>query len=84
MVASWQSDFCLLFKLIKIFPDLLSMEIVQTCASTYQQYDFQLTLLKKVKTEKISSKNTKQALRNRNAKKTTVLLRRSNDVFIVG
>jgi len=30
MVASWQSDFCLLFKLIKIFCDLLSMGAVQT------------------------------------------------------
>jgi len=34
VVASWQSDFCLLFKLIKIFSDLLSMEAVQTYAST--------------------------------------------------
>jgi len=33
--------------------------------------------------EKITSKNTKRALRNRNANKTTVLLR-SNYVFIVG
>jgi len=33
VVASWQSDFCLLFKLIKI-SDLLSMEAVQACAST--------------------------------------------------
>jgi len=32
-VASWQSGFCLLFKLIKIFSDLLSMGAAQTCAS---------------------------------------------------
>jgi len=32
-VASWQSSFYLLFMLIKI-SDLLSMEAVQTCAST--------------------------------------------------
>jgi len=34
--------------------------------------------------EKITSKNTKRALRNGNANKTTVLFRRSNYVFIVG
>jgi len=33
-VASWQSYFCFLFKLINIFSDLLSMGAVQTCAST--------------------------------------------------
>jgi len=43
-----------------------------------------MTLLKKLKMEKITAKNTKGALRNRNANKTTVLLRRSNCVFIVG
>jgi len=43
-----------------------------------------MTLLKKIKLEKIIAKATKGALRNRNAKKTTVLLRRSNCVFIVG
>jgi len=32
VVASWQSDFCLLVKLIKIFSDLLSMGEVQACA----------------------------------------------------
>jgi len=32
-VASWQSGFCLLFKLIKIFSDLVSMGAVKTCAS---------------------------------------------------
>ena len=32
-VGSWQSSFCLLFNVIKI-SDLLSMEAVQTCAST--------------------------------------------------
>jgi len=34
MVSRWQSDFWLLFKLVKIFSDLLSMGAVQTCAST--------------------------------------------------
>jgi len=34
MFASWQSDFYLLFKFLKIFSDLLSMGAVQTCAST--------------------------------------------------
>jgi len=34
--------------------------------------------------EKIASKNIKGALRNKNAKKTAVLFRRSNYVFIVG
>jgi len=46
-----------------------------------------MTLLKKIvkeKMKKIITKNTKEALRNRNANKTTVLLRRSNCVFIVG
>jgi len=33
--------------------------------------------------EKITSKNTKWALRHRSAYKTTVLLRRNNYVFIV-
>jgi len=33
-------DFCLLFKLIKIFSDLVNMGAVQTCASTQQQSDF--------------------------------------------
>jgi len=42
-----------------------------------------MTLLKKIKIEKIIVKNTKGDLRNRNANKTTVLLR-SNCVFIVG
>jgi len=37
-----------------------------------------MTVLKKIKVEKITSKNTKRALRNRNANKTAVLLRRSN------
>jgi len=32
VVAAWQNDFCLLFKLIKI-SGLLSMGAVQTCAS---------------------------------------------------
>jgi len=43
-----------------------------------------MTFLKKIKMEKIIAKNTNRALRNRNANKTTVLLRRSNCVFIVG
>jgi len=33
VVASWQSNLCLLFKLIKIFSDLLGMGAVQTWAS---------------------------------------------------
>jgi len=40
LVTSWQSGFCLQFKLIKIFSDLLSMEAVQTCASTQWRSDF--------------------------------------------
>jgi len=43
-----------------------------------------MTLLKKIQIENIIAKNTKGALRDRNAKKTTVLLRRKNCVFIVG
>jgi len=43
-----------------------------------------MTLLKKIKMEKIIAKHTKGTLRNRNANKTTVLLRRNNCVFIVG
>jgi len=34
--------------------------------------------------EKITSKNNKRALHNRNSNKTTVLLRRNNYVFVVG
>jgi len=34
VVASWRNDFCLPFKLIKIFSDLLSMGAVQPCASS--------------------------------------------------
>jgi len=46
-----------------------------------------MTLLKQIvkeKMEKVIAKNTKRDLRNRNATKTTVLLRRSNCAFIVG
>jgi len=43
-----------------------------------------MTLLKKIRMEKITPKNSKRALRNKNANKTTALLRRSNYVFIVG
>jgi len=43
-----------------------------------------MTLLKKIKMEKIIAKNTKGTLRNRNANKTTALFKRSNCVFIVG
>jgi len=83
-VASWQSGFCLLFKL---FSDLLSVGAVQTCASTQWQSDFGMTLLKKIRMEKnITPKNTNQALRDTNADKTTVLLShlRNNYGFIVG
>jgi len=48
VVASWQSDFCLLFKLMKGFSDLLSMEAVQTCESTQWQSDCWMTLLKNI------------------------------------
>jgi len=34
--------------------------------------------------EKIIAKNTEEALHNKNANKTTVILRRTNCVFIVG
>jgi len=34
-----------------------------------------MTLLMKIEMEKITSKNTKRALRNRNANKTTVFLK---------
>jgi len=37
-----------------------------------------MTVLNKIKVEKVTSKNTKRALRNRNAIKTTVLFRRSD------
>jgi len=37
----------------------------------------------KIKLEKITSKDIKRAFRNRNANKTSVLLRRSNYVCIV-
>jgi len=83
VVAGWQSDFSLLFKLIKI-SGLLSMGAVQTCASTQQQSDFWWTLLKKIKMDKITSKNTKRALRNRNAKNTTVCSEEANMYFVVG
>jgi len=45
-----------------------------------------MTLLKKIQTEKITSKNTNRALRDTNAEKNTVLLShlRNNYVFIVG
>jgi len=43
-----------------------------------------MTVLKKIKMEKITSENTKRALRDGNANKTTVLLRKSNYVFVVG
>jgi len=85
-VASCQSGFYLLFNIIKIFFDLLSMGAVQTCASTQEQSDFCMTLLKKIQMEKITSKNTNQAIRDANADKTTVLLShlRNNYAFIVG
>ena len=60
------------------------MGAVQTCASTQQQSDFWLTLLKKIKMDKITSKNTKRALRNRNAKNTTVCSEEANIYFVVG
>jgi len=43
-----------------------------------------MTLLKKIKMKETIATNTKGALLNRNANKTTILLRRSNCVFIVG
>ena len=43
-----------------------------------------MTLFKKIKMEKITSKNTKRASRNRNPNETTALLSRSKYVFIVG
>ena len=45
-----------------------------------------MTLLKKIQMEKITSKNTNQAIRNTNADKTTVLLShlKNNYAFIVG
>jgi len=55
------------------------MGAVQTWASTQQQSAFLIALLKKTKMEKITSKNTKRALRNKNGKITTVLVsHRSN------
>jgi len=42
-----------------------------------------MTLLEKIQMEKITSKNTKRALRNRNAIKTTALLRRRTYDFIL-
>jgi len=62
------------------------MGAVQTCASTQEQSDFCMTLLKKIQMEKITSKNTNQAIRDANADKTTVLLShlRNNYAFIVG
>jgi len=43
-----------------------------------------MTLLKKIKMEKITSKITQRVLRDRNANKTALLLRISSYVFIVG
>jgi len=45
-----------------------------------------MTLLRKIQVEKITSKNTKRALRDKNADKTTVLLShlRNNCAFISG
>jgi len=45
-----------------------------------------MTLLKKIQMEKITSKNTNQALRGTNADKTAVMLShlRNNYAFIVG
>jgi len=45
-----------------------------------------MNLLKKIQVEKITSKNTKRALRDENANKTTVLLShlRNSYAFIVG
>jgi len=60
VVACWQSDFCLPLKLHKIFSDWLSVEAIQTCASTQQQCDFRMTLLQKIKMEKIIAKKTKE------------------------
>jgi len=71
---------------MKIFSDFLSMETVQTCASTQEQSDFWKTVLKKIQIEKITYKNTNRVSRNTNADKTTVLLShlRNNYAFIVG
>jgi len=82
VVASWQSDFCLLFKLIEIF-DLLSMGKVQTCASTQSVAILFLNDFVKLNGKNHIQKH-KRALRDRNANKATVLLRRSNYVFVVG
>jgi len=45
-----------------------------------------MTLLKDIQVEKITSENTKRALRDKNADKTTVLLShlRNNYAFILG
>ena len=60
MVACWQSDFSLLLKLLEIFSDRRSVGAIQTCASTQQQFDFRMTLLQKIETEKIIAKKTKE------------------------
>jgi len=43
-----------------------------------------MSSLKKIKMEKITSRNAKGTLRNRNVSKTTVFRSISNYVFIVG
>jgi len=43
-----------------------------------------MTLLKKMKMEKVTSKNNNRTLSNRNANKTTALNGRSNYIFVVG
>ena len=74
--ASWQSGFCLLFKLIKIFSDLVNMGAVQTCASRLLNNNpiSEWLYWRKLKWKKMTSKNTNRALRDTNADKTTVLL----------
>jgi len=55
VVASWQSDSCLLFKLIKIFFDLLSMEAVQTYARLNSDLISEWLYWRKFKWKKITS-----------------------------
>jgi len=72
-VASWQSSFCLLFKLIRI-SDLLSMEAVQLAQVLNSNLISEWLYWRKFICKRIPCNNTNRALRDTNADKITALL----------
>jgi len=73
-VASWQNDFCLLFKLIKIFSVCLAWEQYKLGQVRNSKLVSEWLHWRNFKWTKNTSKNTNRALRDTNGNKTTVLL----------